>query len=566
MKNIFIFLLITLSFNALGQLKYYSDPVKIPLILSGSFAELRSNHFHSGIDIKTQGVTGIPVYSVAEGFISRIVVSPTGFGRAIYIDHPNGTTSVYGHLKSFREDIDAYVKNIQYKRKSFRVDLQVPEHQFKVKQEDFIANSGNSGSSGGPHLHFEIRDTKTEEPLNPLQFHFQVKDNTAPKIFSMLVVPLDENSHVNYNPYKKSFPVVFYDNAYHLSHNPIIPVYGKIGFAIQTNDFFDESYNKCGVYSIQLKINDELYFSSKTDRFAFHETRYINSHIDYAEYQRSRRRFQKTWLDPGNRLSIYENVRNSGIFEANDGNIHHIRFELTDTYGNTSVLEFNVESKTANVQAEKKDYIKLMSYNKKNHFRSDGIIADFPENAFYTDIPFTYSKKTGEREFISDVHVLHDESAPIHESSLISIRVEKLEKRLQSKALLVKVDAETGKFYSAGGEYKNGWVTENIRSFGNYAVALDTIAPKIIPLSIKDGALSESSRIRFRITDDLSGIAKIEGLLDGKWALFEYDAKSNLITHYFDSSRFELKKRHEFLLKITDNKGNTNTYEASFWK
>jgi hypothetical protein len=207
-----------------------------------------------------------------------------------------------------------------------------------------------------------------------------------------------------------------------------------------------------------------------------------------------------------------------------------------------------------------------MPYNRENHFHSEGIKIDFPENAFYTDIPFTYSKKQGEMEFISDVHVLHNESTPIHTNSLLSIEAENLEKKFQSKALLVKVDPTSGKFYSAGGEYKNGWVTGNIRSFGDYAVALDTIAPKIIPLSIKNGAITESSRIRFRISDDLSGVRKIEGTLDGKWTLFEYDAKSNLITYYFDSSRFELKKRHEFILKITDNKGNTNTYEASFWK
>ena len=566
MKNILVFLLITLSVNAFGQKRFYSDPVKIPLVLSGSFAELRSNHFHSGIDIKTQGVTGIPVNSVADGFISRIVVSPSGFGRAIYIDHPNGTTSVYGHLKSFRDDIDNYVKNIQYERESFRVDLQVPVNQFEVKQDEYIGESGNSGSSGGPHLHFEIRDTKTEEPLNPLQFNFPVKDNTPPKIFSMMVVPLDENSHADYKPYKKSYPVVFYDDAFHLSHNPIIPVYGKVGFAIQTNDFFDESYNKCGVYSIQLKIDGELYYSHKMDRFAFHETRFINSHIDYAEYQRSKRRFQKTWLDPGNKLSIYENVRNNGIFEAKDGNIHHVRFELTDTYGNTSVLEFNVESKAATVQAKKKDIIRIMPYNRENHFRLGGIKVDFPENAFYTDIPFTYKKKSRPKDLYSEIHLVHSESTPIHASSYLSIKPENLEKSLQNKALLVKVDTTSGKFSSAGGEFRYGWVSGNIRSFGSYAVAVDTVPPKIIPLSLKNGALSESSRIRFRISDDLSGIDKIEGLLDGKWALFEYDAKSDLITHYFDSSRFELKKRHQFLLKITDNKGNVNTYEASFWK
>ncbi|HKL32857.1 MAG TPA: hypothetical protein VJ919_09995, partial [Tangfeifania sp.] len=182
-------------------------------------------------------------------------------------------------------------------------------------------------------------------------------------------------------------------------------------------------------------------------------------------------------------------------------------------------------------------------------------------------IPFTYTKKTGGKKFYSDIHVVHNESTPIHASSKLSIEAENIPEDLKSKAILVKVDTTSGKVYSAGGEYKIGWVTGNIRSFGNYAVAVDTVPPKVVPLSLRNNSeLSESSRIRFRISDDLSGIDKIEGILDGKWALFEYDAKSNLITHYFDDSRFELKKRLQLHLTITDNKGNAKIYEASFWK
>jgi len=567
MKHLTIILLILLSANLYGQNNYYSEPLKIPLILSGSFAELRSNHFHSGIDIKTQGVTGIPVYSVADGFISRIVVSPSGFGRALYIDHPNGTTSVYGHLENFRDDIEEYVKNIQYEKESFRVDLQVPDGLFEVKQNEFIARSGNTGSSGGPHLHFEIRDTESEEPLNPLKYDFPVKDNTPPRIFSVMLVPLSDYSHVDYSGVKKSFSVETGNGSYHIKGNPIIPVYGQIGFAIQTNDFFDESHNRCGVYSIQLKFDGELYYSFKMDRFSFAETRYINSHIDYGEYNRSRRRFHKTWIDPGNRLSIYDYVRESGIFRVTDGNIHHVRFELTDTHGNTSVLDFNIESKSRKVSPSQKDYAKLMKYDRENHFRSGGIKIDFPENSFYTDIPFNYSKKAGWEEFFSDIHIVHDESAPIHTSARMSIETKNIEKHLRPKALLVKVDTVSGLYSAAGGIYKNGWVTGNIRNFGNYAVAIDTVPPRVVPLSVRNNSeLSESSRIRFRISDDLSGIHIIEGKLDGKWVLFEYDAKSNLITHNFDHEHFELQKRHQFELTITDYSGNTTTYEATFWK
>lgn len=558
-------LIFTLYGNS--QTRYYTDPVKIPLNLSASFAELRSNHFHSGIDIKTNGVTGIPVNSVADGYISRIAVSPTGFGRALYIDHPNGTTSVYGHLKKFRDDIEAYVKNEQYRRKSFRVDLQVPPGKFNVLQDEVVAFSGNSGSSGGPHLHFEIRDTETEEPLNPLKFNFPVADQTAPKIFSLMVEPLKKGSHANFSTAKQKYPVVFYDGRFHLSNNPVIPVYGEIGFAIQAIDYFDNSWNKCGIYTLKLKIDGELYYSFVKDRFAFSETRYINSHIDFEEYKTSSRRYIKTWKDPGNALRIYDYIREDGIYRFDDGNIHQVKIEITDSYNNTSTLEFKVKSEYKKLAARNENYTEVFEYDKVNRFFAEGIQLELPEGALYTNLKFNYSAEPGGEVFFSDIHSVHNDKAPLHERAEIKIKTHNLPKELRLKALLVNVNEKTGKFYAAGGEYNNGWVNSSVREFGNYAVAVDTIAPIIIPLSIRNSSeLTESSRIRFKISDELSGIDKIEGYLDGKWALFEYDAKSHLITHHFDAERFELKKRHDFVLSVTDYRGNTKTYEASFWK
>jgi hypothetical protein len=545
----------------------FSSPVKIPIFLSGSFAELRSNHFHSGIDIKTQGTTGIPVYSVADGYISRIFVSPSGYGLALYINHLNGTTSVYGHLESFRDDIVQYVKNIQYERESFRIDLQIPKDRFPVKQDEFIGRTGNSGSSGGPHLHFEIRDTQTEEPLNPLRYSFPVKDHTPPRIYSMMIATLNNHGHVDFQSEKKSFPVVFTDGKYQVQNNPVIPVYGMVGFAINANDFFDGSNNRCGVYSIRMFWDGELYYSFKMDRFSFPESRYVNSHTDFEEYVTSKRRFHKTWTDPGNRLRIYDYVRNKGQLRVTDGNIHLVRFELKDFHGNTSILDFKVESKASQAEHLKTPFIQRLKYDRENRFTEENIRIEFPEQTFYNDVEFFWEEKPASEEFVSGIHVVNRNTVPMHSSSRLSIKTHKLENRLQEKALLVSVDTISGEISAAGGAYNNGWVTGDIRSFGNYAVALDTVPPRIIPLSIRNNsAITETSRIRFRISDDLSGIKNYTGTLDGKWALFEYDAKSNLITHYFDAQRFELGKRHAFVLKVTDNKGNESRYEASFWK
>ncbi|QIA08401.1 M23 family metallopeptidase [Draconibacterium halophilum] len=565
MRTFFTPLFLFLAMLGMAQQRYYTDPVKIPLLLSGSFAELRSNHFHSGIDIKTQGTTGFPVYAVADGFISRIVVSPTGYGKALYISHPNGTTSVYGHLKAFSDEIEKYVKEKQYEKRSFRIDLQIPSYLFSVKQNEEIAKSGNSGSSGGPHLHFEIRDTKTEEPLNPLSFGFPVKDDISPKIFSVLLVPLTNNSHVAYATAPKSYPVVFYDGKYHLKNNSIIPVWGEIGVAVQSNDYFNGTYNKCGINLLRMSFNNEDQFTFTLNRFSFGNTRYLNSHIVYDQYKTAKRRYIKTWLEPGNKLPIYTHNGSGGhIFPIHEQN-GTIEIELQDSYKNKSILDFSIVGKKASVQH---DSIKgkLFVYNKTNTFQNDSAQIEIPAGALYSDFRFEYRTEPTSNEFFTDYIFFHNNTVPLHKDATISVRTDNLPTHLQSKVIMAYVHPITGEYSAAGGRHKNGWVTTKTRNLGVYAVTVDTIPPEIKPLSIADNKLTESNRIRFKIKDDLAGIKTIEGLLDGKWALFEYDAKTATVTHYFDNERFKLGKNHTFKLTILDYRDNNTVYEAHFWK
>ncbi|MCF6357760.1 MAG: M23 family metallopeptidase [Draconibacterium sp.] len=381
MNRIYALFLIFCSLYSFGQNRYYTNPVKIPILLSGNFAELRSNHFHSGIDIKTQGVSGIPVHAAAEGNISRIAVSPTGYGNALYIDHPNGTTTVYGHLQSFRKDIAKFVKENQYLQKSFKVDLQVSPDEFQIKKDEIIAKTGNSGSSGGPHLHFEIRDTQTENPLNPLKYNFGIKDTIPPKVLSLMMTPISEDSYVIDDTRKRRFPIVFYDGKYHIKNNPAVPVYGEIGFAIETNDYLNDSWNKCGINLIELYVDDELYFSHQISRFSFDESRYINSLIDYETYIGLRRRFQKTWVEPGNKLSTYKFVKGTGTFIAEGDATHKIQIVLKDTYGNSSTLEFKVKSKPNTFNKPTETFVKEFNYNSDNLFRTGDIQLEIPKGA-----------------------------------------------------------------------------------------------------------------------------------------------------------------------------------------
>ncbi len=568
MRRFLLFFLLLISLFSSGQKGYYTAPVKIPMMLSASFAELRSNHFHSGIDIKTQGVIGIPIYAIADGFVSRISVSPGGYGNALYIDHFNGTTSVYGHLNEFREDIQRYIKKIQYQQKSFKVDVSVSPELFLVEKEELIAKSGNSGSSGGPHLHFEIRDTKTEEPLNPLDFGFNIADKTSPKMYALLISPLSETSHVNFQTCKLVYPLLFSNGKYRLPGNTTIPGYGKIGFAIEANDFFDLSANRCGINSIEMKVDEERTFSAQLNRFSFDESRYINSYVDYEELVKQGRRFQKTWIDPGNRLRNYETNIGDGVLDAStEGQIFQIDIEIKDSYGNSAALTLNVESKFAEVKKLIPDFAENFEYHKRNRIVLDEMQLDIPEGALYSSFPFEYKTSVAGEEYFSDLHQVHYNTVSLHKSSSLRIKTKNLDKKLEPKALLVNIDPKTNKYWAAGGSFENGWMKTEIRTLGTYGVRVDTIAPTIIPHSIKQkNALSESTRIRFTVSDDLSGIDKIEGTIDGMWALFEYDSKNNLITHYFDAERFELGKRHDFKLTVSDYKNNIASYEATFWK
>lgn len=567
MRIILILISIFISCLANAQEKYYSAPVKIPLLLSGSFAELRSNHFHSGIDIKTQGTTGIAVSAAAEGYVSRISVSPTGFGNALYINHPNGTTSVYGHLAEFRYDIQQFIKDLQYEQKSFKVDVQLLPSHFPVEKDEWIALSGNSGSSGGPHLHFEIRDTKTEMPLNPLNFGFNVTDKTPPTISALQITPLSKDSHIDFKSNKKTYSVVFYDGAYHLANNPTIPVSGKIGFAFEANDYFDGSPNKCGVSFIRLKIDEELYFSMQLNQFSFDETRYINSFVDFEQSILLKRKFQKTYIDPGNRLSMYVSNKNRGVFEPTEGQIHQVEIEVEDAYKNRSVLKFNIKGTNQELATDIKVNALHFNWDQTNRFISDDVSLEIAEGNLYDSFDFEYKKLPAANGYLSELHQLSNNTISLFNNANLKVRPINISENLIDKALIVSIDPISGKYSSVGGKFENGWISAEIKSLGIYAIRVDTVAPVIDPLSITNkNTLTENNRIRFKINDELSGINNIEGYLDGKWALFEYDAKNNLITHYFDDERFELNREHQLKLIVSDYKNNTTYYEATFYR
>lgn len=565
-QTLLIAVFVLIFSNSRAQLKYYAQPLKIPVSISGNFGELRPDHFHTGIDFRTEQRTGVPVYSTAEGYISRIVVSPGGYGHALYISHTNGTSSLYGHLLRFRTDIEQYVKEEQYRRQSFSVDLEIPGEKFVVKRQELIAFSGNSGSSAGPHLHFELRDAPAGEALNPqLYDSYGIADKKPPGISSVEFCPIGDGSHIEFSHAKKTYKTVLNGKTYTLSVPSVIKACGRVAVAFSADDYVDNSTSRCAIYSSRLDINGTQVFSWKIDCIPFNKNRYLNSHIDYESYEANRTLYHKMWRDRGNELEIYDSDEKRGIFRIDSGRVYLGELTLSDVNGNTSRLSFEIMGVSGALLPDEARNGVLFSLDSVNHFTAPDFEISTPSGAFYEDLYFGYRKTERLPGYFSGIHTIGDAKFPVHKTMQIRIKTEGLPDSLADKAFIAEVDGLSLKRY-AGGTLKEGWMEAGIMNFGNYAVVTDTIPPVIVPLTIKNNALTDPGVIRFRITDDLSGIKRYNGKIDGQWALFEYDPKYARLACTIDTTRTGTGKRHSLELEVSDMAGNLTIYRATFWK
>jgi len=545
----------------------FISPVKIPLLLSSNFGELRVDHFHSGLDIKTQGVTGQKVVATANGYIYRISISPVGFGRALYIRHPSGYSTVYGHLDKFTPEIEDYVKNQQYKNKSYTVTLFPQKDKFPLRQDDLIAYSGNSGSSSGPHLHYEIRKSDKEIPVNPLLFEFGVRDNIAPVIEKLVIYPVNRHTMINNQNIIKKINVSGEHGNYYIPVENEITISGLAGFGIKSFDRLNDTYNKCAAYSIDLIIDSVSIFSYVMDGFSFNESRFVNSHIDYETYMKEKIYIERTFVLPNDKLSVYKDVINRGIFNFNDDQTHHAEIIVTDAHNNISVLSFTIKAQSANYKqvTETNDkYMKLMPYNKANSFASDNLSISIPIGALYDTLYYNYKTSPGTLEMLSDLHHIHNKFVPLQKPFKISIKPITIPEGKESKMLIVQLGDDLIKS-AINSSWSEGYLTADVLSFGNFYVGIDSIAPAISTNGLVSGAnLNGKKEIRIKITDDFSGIKSYEPAIDGNWALFEYDQKNNLLIYKFDEKRVTKGKVHNLSLKVTDNKDNSSHYKCDF--
>ena len=571
LPKIFFIIIIIFSINNLySQTNYphndFRSPLDITLYMSGNFGELRPNHFHSGIDIRTDGVEGKKMYSIADGYISRIKVSPWGYGNAIYITHTNGYKSVYGHLSRFNAEITAYVKKKQYEQEKFSVNLYPNPDELPVKKGEIFAYSGNSGRSFGPHLHFEIRTVRNDEPINPLLFGFKIKDNIPPKIKTLAIYPENDTSFVNNTNYKKIISVQGSNSKFYI--NETVTVHGSIYFGIEAYDYLNNVGSRNSVSIVMLYVDDELYYEHEIEKFSFYDSRYINSLVDYEQRISTGKRIQRSYIAPNNKLNIYKYSKNSGAIIFKDNKIHNVKYIVKDTYGNTSSLTFKVQS-VVNIAHEIKysnkhtNYQMLMSYKNENVFIKDNIRIMIHKHCLYDNLYFKFAENPAINNSYSSVYTVHNEYTPLHYPITISINGNKVPENLKTKAIIIRIDRK-GKKHSIGGRWLNGFLTAKTKYFGKFYIAIDRIAPIITPLNIteKKNMKSENS-IKFKITDELSGINEYNGYIDGKWVLFQYDGKKSTIFYKFDERVSSGK--HNLTLKVTDNTNNISEYSIVFY-
>lgn len=553
LAGIFLFAGIT---NNTAEAQQLRKPMDIPVLLSGNFGELRSNHFHSGIDFKTQGVEGKPIHSVQDGYVSRISVSPWGYGNGLYITHPDGTTTVYGHLQKFSQKITAYLKEKQYEQESFNVNLSLTPDELPVKEGELVALSGNTGSSGGPHLHFEVRDTETEEPMDPIEYYKDlIKDTQAPKIQGIMVYSMPGKGVVNGSRRKLELKPVTAKNGKQTLTGKI-EAWGEIGLAVKGYDYMDNTSNIYGIKDITLTADSQVIFHSNLDRFAFDETRYLNSFTDFEEWKEHRSFYIKSFVDPGNRLRFIESL-NRGILTIDEPRTYHLTYQLADAFGNTTQLSIRIEGKEQPIPKIDTENTELFHWWSDNRFGAKGIRLTIPKGNLYDDLYFRYSVKE-DSAALGATHILHNKPVAFHKSAKLSLRLQT--DTLDNKQQYGIVRLQNGRRSWTGGVYRNGWVDADIKEMGSYTLGQDLVPPTITPLNPATWVSQQA--IALRLSDNLSGVQTYRGEIDGQYVLFEMNSKS-VITYHFDKERLA-RGKHTLKLIVTDACGNQSTYTYPF--
>ena len=558
MRLIIFYFLFSISLVAQNNFPkdYFGSPLDIPMQLSGNFGELRPNHFHAGFDFKTQQKEGLKVFAVAEGYVSRIKISTFGNGKTIYISHPNGYTSVYAHLQKAVGSIQDFITKTHYKEQAFEIEMYLKPGEIPIRKGEWIALSGNSGASEGPHLHFEIRDSKTEYIINPMLFGFDnlIKDTKKPIVSALYVYPLTPSTTVN----KSKRPILI--NFSMQKEGGFIAdkvlANGPIGFGIVADDYDDISFNKNGVYSVHSILNGLATFGYQFDTYSFDDMRYINALIDYSKYKKTKQRVQKLFMNSKYNLSFIKTDEAKGQISPVPNLDGIYRIEVGDFFGNKTIISVPIQYDTTPVLVPAEPTISkyFVKAIKDNIFEKDNASVFFPAGTFYDDFTMNFDVR-------NSILYLHDDSVPAHTNFTITISDGLIPKEKQDKTYIARIEGDR-LIYNPTFR-RDTTFSAKVKILGKYKLVTDTLAPKITIAKPIEGKWISQDAIQLQISDTGSGIKKYDGFLNGRWVLFEYDNKTNTITHVFNDE-FILNGSNELKVIVSDAMGNSATFETRF--
>jgi murein DD-endopeptidase MepM/ murein hydrolase activator NlpD len=570
-----------LAFNVFLQITVFSQdsinndytvPLDIPLSISGNFGDVRDNTFHFGIDFRTNEKEGYPLFAVEDGYISRIKIEPGGYGIAAYINHANGITSVYAHMRNLKKNLAEFIINEQYRKHTFQLDIELPADSFKIKKCDTIGFSGNKGLSSGPHLHFELRKTISQNPINCLSNGIYLTDSLPP-VFQKLWIYENRDYIPAGNSFKKSYDITHDNENYIIKNNDTILLSNNSGFGIEAYDYVTDTFSQHSFYSQKLYIDTSLWFETLSDEISFEQVSYINAFIDYAENKSNHSIIYKLFSWPNQDLMFDKMNINNGLINLQDTFIHKLKIVLNDNSGNTSNLDFKVkyikDNDTVRLSSNHFEG-KILNWKHENTVQNQFIKIYFPINSLYSNIDFTFKQTTYRKSSFSPVSKVFKIGSiyiPLKKQYYISFPLNNVVDPIRKKLLIASIDKK-GNLTSIGGNIHDNTITSTAKVFGTYAVFADTIPPVIKPINISNGKnMIKEDCIKILINDELSGIQEYNGMIDKQWVLFEYNSKNSLLSYGFDSIRFAANNNYHLLeLLVSDKKGNKRKYMANFKK
>ena len=555
MKNKFLilFIIFLISFNSICQTNSLnsSPPLNIPLIISGTFGELRANHFHAGLDIKTNGKEGYQVKSFNVGYVDRIRISTSGYGKALYIKHPNGLTSVYAHLSKFSSKIESFVKSHQYEKEVFEIQLFPKDNEIKVKAGEIIGFSGNTGGSSGPHLHFEVRDSKNQKTINPLNYLNNIKDDRNPSIRSMYVFKKNDEYPEKISKYE----IKKINDSIYRSDNIITS--GEISFGLNMFDRQSFSYNRNGIYKASIYQNDSLKFQYTFDELDFEDSKFINLLRDYKTKKEKGITIQRIIKHPDSKKSFLINKHNNGFFNIKNNKKYFFTLKISDYEGNNSFVEITIIGKNQEKKSLKtKGKLIKTDENYLIKFEDKEII--LKKNTFY-DYVYLDIKESNDTLYVDK------DIFPLKNPVEILFKINNNDSLLNRQSFISKLNSKGKPLYLPTQKKENRFHFKS-NSLGVFFIAKDTMSPEIKPINFYKGQwISKLNYLKIKIKDDFSGIKNYKGFLNNKWILFEYDPKTSILTYNFSDIKFNNTK-HYLKIYIEDNVGNKKIFKTMFYR